>query len=99
MVDRCPDRDWSSITDQRGMFWFSGLTLAQGKELVSRHVYMLPSNGRMSLCGLNDSNLLYFADTLTKVLSRSLVIQKSVTDFALEMEEENKEVIRQRIMG
>ena len=99
MVERCPERDWSGITDQRGMFWYSGLTRAQGQELVSRHVYMVPSNGRMSLCGLNDSNLVYFADTLSQVLSTSSVYLKSKAIFSHEMEGENKEVTSQRNMG
>ena len=99
MVETCPSIDWTSITDKRRMFWLSGLTRAQGQELVSRHVYMVPSNGRMSLCGLNDSNLLYFAETLSQVLSRSPVNLKSLAIFAHEMEEEKNEVTKQRIKG
>ena len=40
MEERCPGRDWSSITTQTGMFWYSGLTRDQGFQLAHRHVYM-----------------------------------------------------------
>ena len=53
---------------QTGMFWLSGLTREQGDELASRHVYMMPSSGRMNLCGLNSSNIKYFADTLARIV-------------------------------
>ena len=68
LEEKCPDRDWSSVTDQVGMFWFSGLTREQGNQLATRHVYMMPSNGRITLCGLNPGNLQYFADALTHVV-------------------------------
>ena len=70
MNEKCPGMDWTSITGQVGMFWFSGLTRDQGLELGTRHVYMMPSNGRMSLCGLNAGNVEYFADALAAVCSR-----------------------------
>ena len=110
MILRCPEREWLSITEQKGMFWFSGqllyfsyrapfdlflilgLTRAQGQKLVSRHVYMLPSNGRMSLCGLNDSNLSYFADTLCQVLDEPQCYEKSVTKLLIEMENDSHQL-------
>ena len=53
---------------QAGMFWLSGLTRDQGEKLAALHVYMMPSNGRMNLCGLNNNNLTYFADTLAQIV-------------------------------
>ena len=50
------------------MFWLSGLTRAQGQELATRHVYMMPSNGRMNLCGLNNKNIHYFVETLAQIM-------------------------------
>ena len=45
-------RDWSHITDQIGMFCFTGLTTKQVRSMRSvEHVY-LTDNGRMSLAGL-----------------------------------------------
>lgn len=68
MLDQLePGKDWSSITTQVGMFWYSGLTPAQGMKLAEHHVYMMPGNGRMSLCGINSSNIRYFAETVAMV--------------------------------
>ena len=62
-----PGKDWASITTQVGMFWYSGLTRAQGMKLAEQHVYMMPGNGRMSLCGINSGNIKYFAETVARV--------------------------------
>merc|ERR1719382_1124294 len=48
---RAPHRDWSDITRQTGMFWYSGLTRDQGELLASHHVYITPTSGRICLCG------------------------------------------------
>ena len=61
---RAPHRDWSDITRQTGMFWYSGLTRDQGELLASQHVYITPTSGRICLCGLNNNNIQYFADVL-----------------------------------
>ena len=49
---------------QTGMFWYSGLTQAQGDQLARQHVYITPSSGRVCLCGLNNNNIQYFANVL-----------------------------------
>eukprot|EP00919_Chromeraceae_sp_WS-2016_P075325 GHVR01178192.1.p1 GENE.GHVR01178192.1~~GHVR01178192.1.p1 ORF type:complete len:414 (+),score=84.05 GHVR01178192.1:34-1242(+) len=56
--------DWRHLCEQIGMFSFTGLTEPQVKVMVEEwHVYML-KNGRISLAGLNDSNIEYVADAL-----------------------------------
>lgn len=62
-----PSRDWSDITSQTGMFWYSGLTPDQGETLARQHVYITPSNGRVCLCGLNKKNIRYFATVIAQV--------------------------------
>ena len=62
-----PGKDWSSITRQVGMFWYSGLSPVQGMKLADKHIYMMPGNGRMSLCGINTGNIAYFAETIARV--------------------------------
>ena len=62
------DRGQIIFIFQAGMFWLSGLTRDQGEKLAALHVYMMPSNGRMNLCGLNNNNLTYFADTLAQIV-------------------------------
>ncbi|KAL2815288.1 pyridoxal phosphate-dependent transferase [Aspergillus granulosus] len=59
---------WVHITDQIGMFSFTGLTEAQVKVLREKwHVYMT-KNGRISMAGLNTHNLDYFAEAVDSVV-------------------------------
>lgn len=59
---------WNHITDQIGMFSFTGLTEAQVAKLRDEaHVYMT-KNGRISMAGLNTSNIDYFAKAVDKVV-------------------------------
>ncbi|OJJ01346.1 hypothetical protein ASPVEDRAFT_82870 [Aspergillus versicolor CBS 583.65] len=59
---------WRHITDQIGMFSFTGLTEAQVKVLREKwHVYMT-KNGRISMAGLNTHNLDYFAEAVDSVV-------------------------------
>jgi len=57
---KTPDT-WNHVTDQIGMFSFTGLTVAQSKIMVEKHhVYMTP-NGRISVAGLTTKNVDYVA--------------------------------------
>ncbi|KAL1835000.1 hypothetical protein VTK73DRAFT_6485, partial [Phialemonium thermophilum] len=59
---------WNHITDQIGMFSFTGLTEAQvGRLRDEFHVYMT-KNGRISMAGLNTRNVDYFARAVDKVV-------------------------------
>lgn len=61
---------WDHITDQIGMFSFTGLTPAQVCELRSKwHVYM-GETGRISMAGLNAGNVKYFAEAVDDVVRR-----------------------------
>ncbi|KKK23063.1 hypothetical protein AOCH_005447, partial [Aspergillus ochraceoroseus] len=63
---------WDHITNQIGMFSFTGLTEAQVKVLRDKwHVYMT-KNGRISMAGLNTHNLDYFAEALDSVVRETL---------------------------
>lgn len=53
--------DFSDITKQKGMFWFSKLTLAQVENLRTQDIF-LPDNGRISLAGLSNTNMNKFID-------------------------------------
>ncbi|KAJ6784331.1 hypothetical protein PWT90_07251 [Aphanocladium album] len=62
---------WNHITDQIGMFSFTGLTEAQVQQLRDEyHIYMT-KNGRISMAGLNTNNIEYFATSVNKVVSAS----------------------------
>ena len=59
---------WNHITDQIGMFSFTGLSEAQVQKLRSDfHVYMT-KNGRISMAGLNTNNVDYFAKAVDSVV-------------------------------
>lgn len=59
---------WGHITDQIGMFSFTGLTEPQVARLRERfHVYMT-KNGRISMAGLNTRNVDYFAEAVDTVV-------------------------------
>ncbi|KAL3470162.1 aspartate transaminase [Aspergillus californicus] len=59
---------WEHITNQIGMFSFTGLTEAQVGVLREKwHVYMT-KNGRISMAGLNTHNLDYFAEAVDSVV-------------------------------
>ncbi|KAL2262078.1 hypothetical protein VTK26DRAFT_2540 [Humicola hyalothermophila] len=59
---------WNHITDQIGMFSFTGLTEAQVLKLRSDfHIYMT-KNGRVSMAGLNSRNVEYVAKAIDKVV-------------------------------
>ena len=57
---------WSHITDQIGMFSYTGLNVNQVKYLISEfHIY-LPDDGHISLAGLNTGNVQYVAEAINK---------------------------------
>ncbi|KAF2235549.1 PLP-dependent transferase [Viridothelium virens] len=59
---------WDHITDQIGMFSFTGLTEKQVLRLREEfHVYMT-KNGRISMAGLNSKNFEYFAKAVDQVV-------------------------------
>lgn len=59
---------WKHITEQIGMFSFTGLSEAQVAKLRDvAHVYMT-KNGRISMAGLNTGNVEYFAKAVDRVV-------------------------------
>jgi aspartate/tyrosine/aromatic aminotransferase len=62
--------NWDKILLQKGMFSFTGLTVDHVNQLKqNHHIYML-GNGRISLSGLNQSNIGRFVQALVQVLGR-----------------------------
>ena len=61
---------WKHITDQIGMFIFTGLTEKQVLQIREEaHVYMT-KNGRISMAGLNTRNVVYVAEAMHKVVEQ-----------------------------
>jgi len=59
---------WNHITDQIGMFSFTGLTPAQCERLINKHHIYLLKSGRISLAGLNKGNIQYMIDCVDEVV-------------------------------
>jgi len=59
---------WNHITDQIGMFSFTGLTPPQCERLINKHHIYLLNSGRISLAGLNKSNIKYMVDAVDEVV-------------------------------
>jgi aspartate aminotransferase len=59
---------WHHITDQIGMFSFTGLKAAQVKVLKEKyHIYMT-DNGRISMAGVSTDNVAYLAKSIDDVV-------------------------------
>jgi len=64
----CPQRDFSCIARQHGMFSLLGIDTAQVRALRdAHHVYML-DDSRINIAGLRTGNLAYVAEALSQVL-------------------------------
>jgi len=60
-------RDWSHITNQIGMFCFSGLDATQVATLKTKwHIYMT-SDGRISMAGVSSDKVKYLAEAIHDV--------------------------------
>lgn len=70
LEDRGTSGAWNHITDQIGMFSFTGLNPAQVAHLVSEyHIYLMKS-GRINMCGLTPLNMEYVANAIHDAVSR-----------------------------
>jgi len=61
---------WNHITDQIGMFSFTGLTPRQCEAMIKDHAIYLLTTGRISLAGLNENNIQYVVDAIDDVVTR-----------------------------
>ncbi|XP_035229518.1 aspartate aminotransferase, cytoplasmic-like, partial [Stegodyphus dumicola] len=62
--------NWDHITNQIGMFSYTGLNPQQVQFLVGeKHIY-LPKDGRISICGLNSHNVEYVAKAFHKAVTK-----------------------------
>jgi aspartate aminotransferase len=59
--------DWSHITEQIGMFAFTGMSSEMCDHLTSDYAIYLTRDGRISLAGLNDNNMEYVAEAVHAV--------------------------------
>uniref|UniRef100_A0AC35TG15 Aspartate aminotransferase n=1 Tax=Rhabditophanes sp. KR3021 TaxID=114890 RepID=A0AC35TG15_9BILA len=59
---------WDHITQQIGMFSYTGLTAIQANHLATKHFVFLLSDGRINLCGLNEKNVEYVAKAIDETV-------------------------------
>lgn len=68
--DLLPDRDFSFILKQKGMFSYSGLTADVIRELRERyHIYALES-GRICVAAMNHKNMDYICDAIATIVGK-----------------------------
>ncbi|KAJ1678245.1 aspartate transaminase aat1, partial [Spiromyces aspiralis] len=59
--------NWDHITNQIGMFCFTGLTPDQVQRLRNNHHVYLTNDGRVSIAGISSSNVKYLAQSIHEV--------------------------------
>lgn len=59
--------DWSHVTQQIGMFAFTGMSAEMCDQLTNDYAIFLTRDGRISIAGLNDNNLEYVAKAIHAV--------------------------------
>jgi aspartate aminotransferase len=59
--------DWKNITDQIGMFCYTGLAPEQVDRLTKEHHVYLTKDGRISVAGISSSNVAYLAHAIHAV--------------------------------
>merc|ERR1712232_70098 len=60
---------WNHVTDQIGMFTFTGLEPKQVERMVSDFSIYMAGDGRISVAGLNPGNVDYVADSIYKCVT------------------------------
>ena len=68
-----PGRDFSYLTQQQGMFSYTGLSAEQVDQLKDQYAIYLLRSGRMCVAGLNLNNIDYVAQSIAEVLHNTAV--------------------------
>jgi len=63
-----PQRDFSFIARQRGMFSYLGVTKDQVRELREKHHIYMTDDSRINIAGLKSDNIGYFAEAVAQVV-------------------------------
>ena len=69
--------DWSHVTEQIGMFAFTGMSSDMCDALTGEHAIFLTRDGRISLAGLNDGNIEYVARAIHAVTDGKSITSSS----------------------
>lgn len=68
MESRKTGRDWSFVTQQTGMFSFSGLSAEQVDALREKHGIYIVRDGRINVAGMSAESMDRFCDAIVSVL-------------------------------
>jgi aspartate aminotransferase len=71
LVDGGATRNWDHVTNQIGMFAYTGLTKDQCARMISDHHIYLTSDGRVSMAGVTEANAPYIANAILDVTEKS----------------------------
>ena len=66
--EHLPDRDFSFIANQKGMFSFSGLTPMHVDELKQKHGIYIVGSGRINVAGMSETRMQFLCDAVASVL-------------------------------
>lgn len=67
LLDLCPEKDFSYLIKQKGMFSYTGFTKTQVDLLREEHAIYLIASGRMCVAGLNENNIEKVAEAFAAV--------------------------------
>jgi aspartate aminotransferase len=68
LAKAAPNRDFSFIERQHGMFSFLGVTKEQVRELREKHHVYMTDDSRINIAGLRSDNVGYFAEAVAQVV-------------------------------
>ncbi|WP_322021580.1 MULTISPECIES: amino acid aminotransferase [unclassified Burkholderia] len=71
-----PDVDVRYLTEQRGMFSYTGLTAKEIDSLRERKSIYLVQSGRICVAGLNDSNVTYVGEAIADVINQRTAVSR-----------------------
>merc|ERR1711968_282542 len=60
-------QNWQHVTDQIGMFAYTGLSGEQVDEIAKNYSVYMTRDGRISIAGLNTNNVKYVAEAIHSV--------------------------------
>ncbi|KAG9409848.1 Aspartate aminotransferase, mitochondrial [Aphanomyces cochlioides] len=63
--------EWNHITDQIGMFCYTGLTEPQVERMITKHHIYLTKDGRISMAGVTSKNVEYIAQSIAEVVQHA----------------------------
>ncbi|PCI31148.1 hypothetical protein COB52_00260 [Candidatus Kaiserbacteria bacterium] len=62
---------WSHVTDQIGMFSYTGMTESQCNYLIDKKKVYLVKNGRISMAGINTKNVKSLAASMKEAIENA----------------------------